>query len=287
MKKPFINFVSMHTYFIYYILPQIPMFIKTTNLMGSMGKIEEYIKEELQNKKGLLFTLIDPDDHTQQNAIKTAKNANEAGTDLILIGGSTLSSQEKLDEVAKQIKENVNVPVVLFPGSVSWLTKYVDGTYFMSLLNSRDTRWISGAQAKGAPMIKKIGIEPIPVGYLVVEPGGTVGKVANVELIKRDDFEGAAAYALAAQYMGFHFVITDTGSNPSNGHIPLEMVRAVSKTIDIPYIVAGGIRTPDQAKKVISSGADIIQVGTAFEENGGVQKIKDMIRAVREGAKQK
>ena len=73
--------------------------------MGSMGKIEEYIKEELQNKKGLLFTLIDPDDHTQQNAIKTAKNANEAGTDLILIGGSTLSSQEKLDEVAKQIKE--------------------------------------------------------------------------------------------------------------------------------------------------------------------------------------
>ena len=128
-----------------------------------IGKTEKYLYSELEKKGALLFALIDPDDHTEESAVATAKNANEAGSDLILIGGSTLSSQEKLDMVTKRIKESVNIPIVLFPGNVSWLTKYADATYFMSLLNSRNPYWIRGAQSKGAPIIKKIGIEPISV----------------------------------------------------------------------------------------------------------------------------
>ncbi len=250
-----------------------------------IGKVEKYINDELSRKGGLLFTLIDPDDHTEDSAVQTAKNANEAGTDLILIGGSTLSSQEKLDNVAKGIKESVSIPIVLFPGSVSWLTRHANATYFMSLLNSRNPYWISGAQAKGAPIIKKIGIEPIPVAYVVVEPGGTVGKVGEVELIKRTETERASALALAAQFMGFRFVITDTGSNPKEGHVPLVMVKAVASTIEVPYIVAGGIRTPDQARSVIASGASAIHVGTAFEQSNAIAKIKEMVKAVRDGAK--
>lgn len=251
-----------------------------------IGRVEKYILEKLEKNKALLFTLIDPDDHSLDNAVITARNANEAGTDLVLIGGSTLSSQEHLDQVAKQIKEAINVPLVLFPGNISWLTRYADATYYMSLLNSRNPYWISGAQAKAAPFLGKLGIEPISVAYLVVEPGGTVGKVAEVDLIKRNDPQKAAAAALAAQYMGFHFVITDTGSNPKEGHVPLEMIKAVSSSIDIPYIVAGGVRTPEQAKNVIKAGADAIQVGTAFEKGkGSIEKIKEMVKAVREGAR--
>ena len=251
-----------------------------------IGKVEKYILEKLEKNKALLFTLIDPDDHSLDNAVLTAKNANEAGADLVLIGGSTLSSQEHLDQVAKRIKEVINVPLVLFPGNISWLTRYADATYYMSLLNSRNPYWISGAQTKAAPFLGKLGIEPISVAYLVVEPGGTVGKVAEVDLIKRKDPQKAAAAALAAQYMGFHFVITDTGSNPKEGHVPLEMIKAVSSSIDIPYTVAGGVRTPEQAKNVIKAGADAIQIGTAFEKGkGSIQKIKEMVKAVRDGAK--
>lgn len=253
-----------------------------------IGKVEKYLLSELDKKGALLFTLIDPDDHTGESAVLTAKNANEAGSDLILIGGSTLSSQEKLDSITKNIKENVNIPIVLFPGNVSWLTKYADATYFMSLLNSRNPYWISGAQAKGAPVVHKIGIEPISVAYLVVEPGGTVGKVGEVELIKRNELQRAASLALAAQFMGFHFVITDTGSNPKEGHVPLEMIRAVAHAVDIPYVVAGGIKTPEQARDVIKAGAGAIQVGTAFEKGkGSIDKIKEMVKAVREGAKER
>jgi len=247
------------------------------------GKIERYIYEELEKKKGLLFVVIDPLDHpTLDDAVKTAKNANEAGADLILIGGSMGVQGELLDNVTKQIKESVNLPVVLFPGNIGTVTKYADAVYFMSLLNSRNPYWISRAQMLAAPMIKKYGVEPLSVGYTVVEPGGTVGWVGEVDLIPRNKPMLAAAIGLSAQYMGFKFFITDAGSNPKNGHIPLDMVKAVSSTIDIPYIVAGGIRTSDDVKKIIKAGANAIQVGTAFESgNGSVSKIKQMVKAIK------
>lgn len=252
-----------------------------------IGKTEQYIHDQISAKGGLLFTVIDPDDHkTAENAARTAKNANEAGSDLILIGGSTLSSPDFLDGVVKQIKENVNIPVVLFPGNVNWLTKHADAVYFMSLLNSTKPYWISGAQMKAAPIVKKMGIEPISTAYLVVEPGGTVGKVAEVELLKRNEPQTVASAALGAQYMGYRLLVTDTGSKPKEGPIPLEMVKAVAGAVDIPYVVAGGIRTPEQARDIIKAGADVIQVGAAFEEGkGSVENIKRIVNAVREGAK--
>lgn len=251
-----------------------------------IGKIEKYIYDELESKKGLLFSVIDPMDYKDLDAaVKTAKITNEGGADIVLVGGSTGVQGELLDAVTKRIKEAVNVPVVLFPGNIGTVTKYADAVYFMSMLNSKNTYWITRAQMLAAPVVKHYGIEPLPVAYIVVEPGGTVGWVGEANLIPRDKPKLAAAMALGAQYMGFRFVITDTGSNPASGHVPLEMVKAVSSVLDVPYIVAGGIRTPEQAKNVMKAGADIIQVGTAFEDGSGVQKVKEFVKSVREGAK--
>lgn len=252
-----------------------------------VGKVERYILDELEKKKGLLFALIDPLDYKSiDDAVKTAKNANEGGVDVILIGGSTGVQGEMLDVIAKRIKENVNLHVVLFPGNIGTLTRYADAVYFMSMLNSRNPYWLSGAHALAAPLVRQYGIEPLSVGYIVVQPGGTVGLVGDAQLIPREKPKLAVAYALAAQYMGFRFVITDAGSAPKEGHIPLEMVAAVRKAIDVPYVVAGGIRTPEQAKNVIKAGADMIHVGTAFEQGGGtVEKVKNMVKAVRDGAR--
>lgn len=251
-----------------------------------MGKIEKYILEELGKNGALFFALIDPLDYKNiDDAITTAKNADQAGSDVILIGGSTGVQGPMLDEVTKRIKENVSKPVILFPGNIGTVTKYADAVYFMSMLNSRNPYWISQAHMLAAPMIKQMGIEPLSTAYLVVEPGGTVGWVGDSRLIPRDKPKLAAAYGLAAQYLGFRFLITDTGSNPKEGHVPLEMIKAVSSTIDIPYVVAGGIRKPEEAKAVVKAGADIIQVGTALEEGSQVEKISRMVKAVREGAK--
>ncbi|MBM3229923.1 geranylgeranylglyceryl/heptaprenylglyceryl phosphate synthase [Candidatus Parvarchaeota archaeon] len=255
----------------------------------AIGKVEKYINESIDKKGALLFSLVDPLDYKSlKDAAACAKGACEAGTDLILIGGSTGVQGDLLDAVAKEIKSFANVPVVLFPGNISTVSRHADAVYFMSMLNSRNPYWISTAQMLAAHNVLGMKLEPLPVGYVVVEPGGTVGFVGDANLIPRNKPKLAAAYALAGQYIGHRLIITDAGSNPATGHIPLEMVQAVSKSINVPYIVAGGIRTPQQAKAVVGAGAQAIQVGTAYEGGKDAAKVTQLLLgAVREGARQR
>lgn len=254
-----------------------------------MGKVEDYIREGIASKGGLLFALIDPVDYkSAKDAVLAGTQSAEGGADIVLIGGSMGAQGELLDAVTKGIKEKAGVPVVLFPGNISTVTKYADALYFMSLLNSRNPYWISQAQMLAAQTVRKLGIEALPVGYIVVEPGGTVGFVGDANLIPRERPQIAAAFAMSAQLSGFRFVLTDCGSNPKNGHIPLDMVSAVAKSITIPYIVGGGVRTPAEASAVISAGAGAVQVGTALESGGDVKKkVAELARAVHEAGKKK
>ena len=121
----------------------------------------------------------------------------------------------------------------------------------------------------GAPLIREARIEPLPVGYILVSPGGTAGWVGDANLVPREKPRIAAALALTGEYLGNRFILTDTGSNPrmqGQGPIPGEMVRAVKSVLDVPYIVGGGIMTTKELRDAYSSGADIVQIGTAFED---------------------
>ena len=248
------------------------MVIKESDFMDK--KIEKYIMDRLAKKEKLLFALIDPLDYKDlKHAINTAVAAAEGGAAIILVGGSIGVQGELLDYVVKEIKKKVKVPVVLFPGNIATLTKYADAVYFMSLLNSRNPYWISQAQMLASPVIKQIGIEPLSIGYIVVEPGGSVGWVGDVNLVPRDRPKIGAALALAGQYLGSRFILMDVGSASKVGHVPLEMITTVKKTIDIPLIIAGGIKTPEDAKNVVDAGADIIQIGTLLEQSNDVKKL--------------
>jgi len=245
-----------------------------------MGDVEKSIYNKL-SEHPLLFTVIDPADHKSiETAIDVGVKAYESGTDALLISGSTDVSETIVDEVCSGLKRQVDIPLIIFPGNVSMISKSADAIYFMSMLNSTNTYWITRSQMIGAPMVARSGIEALSVAYTVVEPGGTVGWVGEANLIPRRNPKIAAAFGMAAEYMGFHFFITDAGSNPADGHIPLPMIQIVSSVIKIPYIVAGGIRTPEEASAVVKAGADIIQVGTAFKKDSSADKMKKMVDAV-------
>ncbi|MFH0817970.1 MAG: geranylgeranylglyceryl/heptaprenylglyceryl phosphate synthase [Candidatus Micrarchaeota archaeon] len=252
-------------------------------------KVQKHIQDVLSRDGAMLFVLIDPVDHpSKEKAAQAALHACEGGADIILVGGSIGAQGAILDETTKLIKERVNVPVVLFPGNIATLTPYADAVYFMSLLNSRNPYWISQAQTLAAPIVKQLGIETLPVGYIVVEPGGTVGWVGDANLVPRDKPAIAASLALAGELMGSHYIITDVGSASKMGPVPLEMVSAVSKWITVPYIVAGGVRTEKQAKDIIAAGADIIQVGTAIEKESDVKGIVSLLsEAIKEKGRKK
>ena len=236
--------------------------------------IENYLNETLKEHK-LHFTLIDPDEQTPQEAVEMAKQAKKARSDAILVGGS-ITDQEDLNITVKSIKEEVDLPVILFPGNISGVSKYADALLFMSLLNSTNPYWITGAQALSAPSIKKMGIETIPMGYLIIEPGGTVGWVGDSKPIPRKKSDLAVAYALAAEFLGMRVIYLEDGSG-ADSHIPVDFIMKVKKLTNLMVIVGGGIKTAQDALEVKEAGADIIITGTVVEETDDTyKKIKEL-----------
>ncbi|MDE1856847.1 MAG: geranylgeranylglyceryl/heptaprenylglyceryl phosphate synthase [Candidatus Micrarchaeota archaeon] len=233
------------------------------------GKVELYIHEVLESKGSMLFSLIDPLDYDSLDvAVKTAKATSDGGADIVLIGGSTGAQGEILDEASKRIKEAIDVPLILFPGNIGTITRHTDAIYFMSLMNARNPYWMTQAQALSAPIVQAYSVEPLPIGYIVVYPGGTAGWIGDANFVPREKPKIAASLALAGEYLGNRFILTDTGSNPklqNSGPIPKEMIAAVKKSISIPYIVGGGITDTADLRAAYAAGADIVQIGTAFE----------------------
>jgi phosphoglycerol geranylgeranyltransferase len=196
-----------------------------------------------------------------------------------MLGGS-ITDQEVLNLTAKALKENVDIPIILFPGNVTGVSKYADAVLFMSLLNSTNPYWITGAQALAAPSIKKMGLETIPMGYLIVEPGGTVGWVGDAKPVPRNKSDLAVAYALAAEFFGMRVIYLEAGSG-ADSHIPLDFIMKVKKLTNMMVIVGGGIRTAEDARKVRDAGADIIITGTVVEETEDTyKKIKELTDAI-------
>lgn len=241
--------------------------------------VENYIRTTLEDHK-LHLTLLDPEEQSPEEAVKIAKEAIAGGSDGIMLGGST-TEPEELDATAKALRENVDVPVILFPGNISGVSKHADAIFFMSLLNSTNPYWIIGAQALSAPGIKKMGIEILSMGYLVVEPGGTVGWVGDAKLIPRNKPDLAVAYAMAAEFFGMKLIYLEAGSG-ANEHIPEQMIAGVKKMTDIIVIVGGGIRDGETAAKIAKAGADIVVTGTVVEDSSNVKdKIEELVSGIK------
>ena len=255
-----------------------------------VGRVQKYILRKIEEDGAILCALVDPDKQPFEEGAKVAKAACEGGADVILVGGSVGAQGMILDKTTKMIREYVDIPIVLFPGSVGTVTHHADAIYFMYVLNSRDVYWLSTAQIQGAPVVKRLGLEPIPTAYIVVEPGRAVGWISNANLVPRNKPDLAAATALAGEYMGAKLVITDCGSGPPTP-APTTFIKTVKSVLTVPYFYAGGCRTPEQAQSIIKAGADGIQIGTAIENTKNydkiVKRVKIMSVALKEAGKEK
>lgn len=242
------------------------------------GRVKEYILREIKEKGAIHMTLLDPDRLDAERAATVAKEAVRAGTSAIMIGGSTGVSEWMTDEAILAIKKVVDIPVILFPGSPTALSRYADAVWFISVLNSQNPYFITGAQVQGAPIVKRYSLEPLSLGYIIVGWGGVVSIVSYTRPLPFEEPEIAAAYALAAEYMGFNFVYLEGGSGGKP--VPPRVVRAVRNTVSIPIVVGGGVRKPSTAKALAEAGANIIVTGTITEE---VEDIYSAVRGIVEG----
>lgn len=241
--------------------------------------VKEYLLSKMENGT-IHMALIDPDKQSPEEAAKIALRLKEAGTDAIMIGGSTDVTQEKLDNTALAIRSAVELPTIYFPSAANALSKHIDAIYFMSMMNSKDLRLVVGEQFKASLYIKKLGIEPISMGYIIVEPGMKVGEVGKANVVKRDDPMTAVAYALTSEYLGMSFVYLEAGSG-ADRPVPPEIIRAVKNELSIPLIVGGGIRTPEDATAAREAGADAIVTGTFIERCSDGTELKAVVSAAK------
>ncbi len=253
------------------------------------GKTYKYILKQIKERKGLVFLVIDPPDQSPEEAGIIAGLAEKAGISAFAVGGSIGAQGSMLDKTIKAIKANSCLPVILFPGNIATLSPKADAAYFMSMLNSRDPYFISGAQIASSIPVKKMNLETIPTSYLVFEPGRAVGWIGQANLIPREvPYVGAAA-ALAGQFMGAHLIILESGSG-AESCVPPENIKVISSMIDVPLIVAGGVKTPEMAEQVISAGASIVHVGTAVDnvqknKSKALKLMKEFVLAAEKGGK--
>lgn len=245
------------------------------------GAVERYILKRIKEEGAIHLTLIDPEEVTAPHASRVAKKAERCKTAAIMVGGSTSTSTSHLDSVIKAVKHAVGIPIILFPNNVTGISKYADAIWFMSLLNSLDPYFLTGAQVLGAPLVKKHGLEALPLGYIIVGKGGAAGIVGRAVPIPFTKPEVAAAHALAAQYFGMRFAYLEAGSGASQP-VPPTMIRIVKHSINIPLIVGGGIRNSKQAETVVAAGADIVVTGNVIEETGTADEFQKLVTTVRE-----
>lgn len=244
-----------------------------------IGDVERQLEKEIKEHGVAHLTLFDPEKLTPAAARQLAIDVKKAGSAAAMVGGSTATSVYQLDAIVKAIRTS-GLPVILFPNDVAGLSQHADAVFFMSLLNSTNPYYLSGAQALGAPLVKRYRLEPIPLAYLIVgEHTGAAGFVGSANPIPYDKPELAAIYALAAQYLGMRLVYLEAGSGARHP-VPPEMVQAVKKLSGIRIVVGGGIKTPAQAKAIVKAGAHMIVTGTIAEKTS-VRKIRQIIRAIR------
>jgi phosphoglycerol geranylgeranyltransferase len=238
-------------------------------------KLYEYLVEGVKH-----FTLIDPDKSVDY--LRIAKLALDAGTDGILVGGSLGIRESQMAQVVRDIKTIAHVPVVLFPGSLTQLTEEADGVLFLSVLNSLDPYFIVGAQVQGAVLLAKHfpRLEAISTAYILVGDGGAAGFVSMSRPIPYTRPDIAAAYALAASYIGFKAVYLEAGSGAPQP-APPEMVRAVRKAFPRILIVGGGIRSGETASAVAREKPNVIVTGTLAEERP--EKLGEIVKAIKSG----
>jgi len=243
-------------------------------------KIYHYLLDIVEKKGAGYFVLIDPDQKNHSSIEKIVQTANESDVDALLVGGSLMMDAGNHDRVAK-IKKDAKMPIIFFPGGVTQINGYYDAMFFMSILSGRNPHYLIGEQAIAAPVVKDIGIETIPMGYLLLDGGTTttVEFMSSTKPIPMDRPDITVAHALAAQYLGKKFIYLEAGSG-AKIPVSVETIEAVRKQIEIPIIVGGGIKTPKDAEQITIAGASFIVTGTITEKSENLSVMKDFSEAI-------
>lgn len=220
----------------------------------------------MSSNETLLAVLVDPDKANDEHLNKIIKHCNSGFVDLLFIGGSLVINS--LDSLIEKIKQKTKVPVLIFPGNSIQISTKADAILFLSLISGRNPEFLIGNHVLVAKNIKESGIETIATGYILVDSGKltSVEYISNTKPIPANKPDIACSTAIAGELLGMKMIYLEAGSGAKNS-INIELIEKVRESIEIPLIIGGGIRTKNELEKISNTGANIVVIGTLFEEN--------------------
>lgn len=247
--------------------------------MTHATSIYDHLLQVRQAKGAGFIVLVDPDKLPEAELAGLAERCAAAEVDALFVGGS-LMHQVELDRYVRRLKEASAVPVVGFPGNLSQVTASLDAVLFLSVISGRNPEFLFGQHVYAAPLIRRLGIEPIATGYMLVESGRTTTAqyMSYTMPLPRHKPDVAAATALAAEMMGMRLVFTDGGSGADHP-VPEELIEAITACCTIPLVVGGGLRTPMDVARRVQAGAGFVVVGNAIEQRPDGHYIADLAAA--------
>lgn len=229
--------------------------------------IYDYFLSAMKEGKKLLAILLDPDKLNQELLNDLMLKVNDSAVNLILVGGSSVP-KNATDELVVNLRKKTSLPIVLFPGNFEQITPRADGVLFLSLISGRNPEYLINQQVKAVPHIQNTDLEIIPTGYILIDGGKetAVQKVSGTKPILAQDIEQITQTAVAGMYMGNKVIYLEAGSGAYNPVLP-KVIKSVKEAISIPLVVGGGIRSEKELQEAYANGADLVVIGTAFEEN--------------------
>ncbi len=227
---------------------------------------QEIIKSKLSNKK-LLAILIDPDKVSTEQVSILCQKINTSPATHIFVGGSSFEGTH-LDELIIELKSKIELPILLFPGNPDQISANADAILFLSLLSGRNPDYLIEHQVNVVPLLKKTTLEVISTGYILIESGSetAVERVSRTKALDRNNADYVLQTAQAGEYLGSKLIYLEAGSGAKLA-VPTEIIKLVSQNIQIPVIVGGGIRSKKEIENAFISGADLVVIGTAFEND--------------------
>lgn len=231
-------------------------------------KIYTDFSENKAAGKKSFAVLIDPDKiEGESSCMRIVNMSIENQVDYFLVGGSLITGNN-FGHVVRLIKENTDIPVIIFPGSSMHIEPAADGILFLSLISGRNPDLLIGQHVVAAPVLKRSKLEVLPTGYLLINSGQqtTVSYMSNTTPIPHDKPSVAACTAIAGEMLGLKLIYMDAGSG-AGSPVSSKMINMVRKAVDVPLIVGGGINNAHKAARAYESGADVIVIGNGIEEN--------------------
>lgn len=221
---------------------------------------------EVRHDNGAGFiVLIDPDKLLLDDLAAFAEMCEGCGVDAFFLGGSLMQAIE-LEPYVRRLKASTTLPIIGFPGSLNQVTRPLDAVLYLSVVSGRNPEYLFGQHVHAAPVIRRLGIEPISTAYMLIESGRstTAQYMSHSMPLPRSKPDVAAATALAAEMMGMRLLFSDAGSG-ADLTVPEELVEAITETCAAPLVVGGGLRTPQEVGKKVAAGASFVVIGNAIE----------------------